>query len=86
MILHYKNRNYALTLHEGFYLTTVKPSKNGVIESILCALQDGRRVESFMQKTGIQFTVTYRGAEIRPKDVISLLTLIERENNKESTK
>ena len=86
MILHYKNRNYALTLHDGFYLTTVKPSKSGVIESILCALQDGRRVESFMQKTGIQFTVTNNGILVKPKDVISLLTLIERENNKEPTK
>ena len=86
MILHYKNRNYALTLHDGFYLTTVKPSKSGVIESILCALQASKRVESFMQKTGIQFTVTYRGAEVRPEDVILLLTLIELENNKEKLK
>lgn len=86
MILHYKNRHYKLALLEGFYLTTIKPSTSGAIESILCALQDGRRVESFMSKTGIKFTVTHNGAEISPEDVISLLTLIERENNKESTK
>ena len=73
MILHYKNRNYALTLHDGFYLTTVKPSKSSAIESILCALQESKRVESFMSKTGIQFTVTNNGILVNPKDVISLI-------------
>ena len=73
MILHYKNRQYELTLFDGFYLTTVKPSTSGAVESILNALQDGRRVESFMSKTGIQFTVTNNGILVNPKDVISLI-------------
>jgi hypothetical protein len=73
MILHYRNKNYALTLVDGFYLTTVKPSTSGNIESILCALQESKRFDSFKQKTGIQFTVTNNGIEVNPKDVISLI-------------
>ena len=73
MILHYKNRNYELTLFDGFYLTTVKPTTSSVIESILCALQESKRVDSFMSKTGIQFTVTNNGIFVNPKDVISLI-------------
>jgi hypothetical protein len=73
MILHYRNRSYALTLVDGFYLTTVKPSTSGNVESILCALQESQRVDSFMEKTGIQFTVTNNGIKVNPKDVISLI-------------
>jgi len=73
MILHYRNRNYALTLFDGFYLTTVKPTKSSVIESILCALQESKRVDAFMSKTGIQFTVSKNGILVNPEDVISLI-------------
>lgn len=73
MVLHYKNRQYQLALFDGFYLTTVKPSTSGAIESILNALQESTRVDSFMSKTGIQFTVTNNGILVNPTDVISLI-------------
>jgi hypothetical protein len=73
MVLHYKNRQYQLALFDDFYITTVKPSKSGAIESILNALQESTRVDSFMSKTGIQFTVTNTGVLVNPKDVISLI-------------
>ena len=70
--LHYNSRFYDLTLHDGFYITTVNGSNSATIESILNALQSGKcsRWKSFFNK---QFTVTQDGIEIDCNDVHSIL-------------
>jgi hypothetical protein len=78
--LHYNDQDIRLQLFNDFYITCAfKKDFTDDVESILAALQDGRRIQKWIDKTGISFTISFNGDNI-PLDKFSTdLFLIENE-------
>ena len=78
--LHYNNQDIELCLFDDFYITCVNTNDfTDDVESILAALQNGRRIQEWINKTNKPFTITFNGDNI-PLDKFSIdLFLIENE-------
>lgn len=72
MILHYKNKQYKLSLCDGFYLTT-KDKSNARVESILNTLQESNNIQEWMTMFNTQFYVTLNGVEVDLNKVHNLM-------------
>jgi len=70
--LHYNNKNIRLRLFNDFYITYMfKKDLTNDVESILNVLQDGRRIQKWIDKTNKPFTITFNGDTI-PLDKFSI--------------
>lgn len=76
--LHYNGQDIRLQLFNDFYITCAfQKDFTDDVESILTTLQEGRRIQKWIDKTGISFTITFNGDNI-PLNKFSIdLFLIE---------
>jgi len=69
--LHYDNKTYELDIFDDLYIVTKIETKDDNVESILNVLQDGRRIQKWIDKTNKPFTITFNGDNI-PLDKFSI--------------